>query len=425
MTEADPRARLVRACRIYVLAILAIFALRTCALTHVEAGQVGVRYNNALGVYEEDLAPGYHLEIVGLQRVYRLPSSYLQISYTREAQSEGADAYESLRGVRAVRREAFTIRTKDNNTIEIDVSVPYRIKAGEAWKVMDAGNHLETGDGKYRFERFAEQTTTGVLREHLAELTTEDFYNTERRLALSSAALKVLNKKLEPYHLEANTILVRATFFRKEYEDQLARIQLNEQSKLLDRAKRLVAERQQDLDNYEQQTNAMVSAQEQDWAQRIAELDRAYQVGSIDTGDDRTPGAARRMLGLRAPEAKKQLVTRASEVFGIGEERVTDAHLLGIKNVEAEKTEYGQRVESEADAIGARLAAEGEAKLAVIHGAYEARVNQLLASPAGRAYVAYGVADKVKFAEHLTFQSDDGVPTVLNLGELARKLMGK
>jgi hypothetical protein len=220
-------------------------------------------------------------------------------------------------------------------------------------------------------------------------------------------------------------VLVRATYFREEYENQLARIQLNEQQKLLDGAKQAVAERQQDLDNFEQQTNAMVSAKEQDWAQKIAELDRAYQVGSVDSGDDRTPGAMRRILVALTPEARAQLVSKASAVFGIEEDRVTDAHLLGIKNVEAEKTEYGQRVHAEADAIAARLATEGDAKVAIITGAYEARVNQLLASSAGRAYVAYNVADKVKFAETLTFQSDDGVPSVLDLGELARKLMGR
>jgi hypothetical protein len=194
---------------------------------------------------------------------------------------------------------------------------------------------------------------------------------------------------------------------------------------LLDGAQRAVAQRRQDFDNYEQQTNAMVSAKEQDWAEHIAELDRAYQVGSIDTGNDRTPGSARRLLAGMTPAAAAELKRKAGEVFGIGEERVTDAHLLGIKNVEAEKTEYSQRVKAEADTVAERLTAEGEAKLAIIRGAYEARVNQLLASPAGRAYVAYNVAENVKFADTLTFQSDDGVPSVLNLGELARKLMGK
>jgi regulator of protease activity HflC (stomatin/prohibitin superfamily) len=397
--------RWIRISRIYVGAILLFMLFRSCALTEVEAGTVGVRYNNALGLHKQDLKPGYHLELVGLQRIYRLPSRYLHIEYGNEAQ--------------------FSVRTKDNNTIELDVSIPYRIKPGEAWKVMYAGNHLPVGDGKYRFQRFAEQTATSVLREHLAELQTEDFYNTDRRLGVTSQALKVLNSKLAAYNLEARTILIRASYFRGEYETQLAQIQLNEQQKLLDGAKRAVAERQQDFDNFAQQTNAMVSAKEQDWAQRIAQLDRAYQVGSIETGDDRSPGVARKTLGAMAEAARAKLVTEASTVFGVGEDRITDAHLLGIKNVEAEKTEYGQRVNAEADAVAARLSAEGDAKVAVIRGVYESRLNQLLASPAGSAYVAYQVAEKVNFAETLTFQSSDGIPSVLDLGKLARSLMGK
>ena len=64
----------------------------------------------------------------------------------------------------------------------------------------------------------------------------------------------------------------------------------------------------------------------------------------MDTGEDRSPGVARRTLGAMSEDARKKLVTQASEVFSVGEDRITDAHVLGIKNVEAEKTEYGQRV---------------------------------------------------------------------------------
>lgn len=403
--SAQQLNRWVRISRIYVGVFFAFMIFRSCALTEVEAGTVGVRYNNALGLHKQDLAPGYHLEIAGLQRVYRLPSKFLHIVYGQDSM--------------------FSVRTKDNNTIQLDVSIPYRIKPGEAWRVMHSGNHLDVGDGKFRFQRFAEQTAISVLREHLAELQTEDFYDTDRRLAVTGEALKVLNTKLGEYNLEARTILIRATYFREEYETQLAQIQLNEQQKLLDGAKRAVAERQQDFDNYEQETNALVSAKEQDWAQRIAQLDRAYQVGSIDTGEDRSPGVARKNLGAMSEDARKKLVTDASQVLSVGEDRITDAHLLGIKNVEAEKTEYGQRVNAEAEAVAARLAAEGDAKVAVIRGVYETRVNQLLASPAGRAYVAYQVAESVNFAKTLTFQSSDGIPSVLNLGEMAKSLMGR
>jgi hypothetical protein len=99
--------------------------------------------------------------------------------------------------------------------------------------------------------------------------------------------------------------------------------------------------------------------------------------------------------------------------------------LLGIKNVEAETTEYSRRVVAEADAVSARLSAEGEAKIAMIKGEFEGKLNQLLNSPAGRAYVGYNAADKVNFASDLTFQSREGVPSVLRLGEFARQFMGR
>ncbi|HEX2731845.1 MAG TPA: SPFH domain-containing protein [Polyangiaceae bacterium] len=394
-----------RVARYVVLGFLAAIALRSVALTDVEVGFVGVRYNNALGLQKEDLEPGYHVEVPGMHRVWRLPSSYLFITYG------GSDV--------------LSVRTKDNNTVNVDVSIPYRIKQGEAWQIMDAGNHLPDGDGRYRFQRFAEQTATDVLRAHLAQLRSEDFYHTDRRLEVAAQTLIVLNEKLAPYHLEANTVLMRAAYFRDEYETQLAQIQFNEQQKLLDGAKQAVANRQQSLDNFVQQSNALVSAKEQDWGKKIAQLDRAYQVGLVDTGEDRTPGASRRKLDAMKDDERAALVKQASDLFGIDESRVTEGHLLGIKNIEAETTEYSRRVVAEADAVSARLSAEGEARISTIKGNFEGKLNQLLNSPAGRAYVGYNAAEKVTFASDLTFQSREGVPSVLRLGDFAREFIGR
>lgn len=397
--------RLGRLANIVLLVIGAAALARSVVLTEVDVSEVGVRYNNALGLQKEDLEPGYHLEIIGMQRIWRLPARYLVLDFVRET--------------------SLSIRTKDNNTVTVDVAVPYRVKQGEAWQIMDAGNHLPDGEGKFRFQRFAEQTATDVLRGHLAQLRSEDFYKTDRRLEVAGLALKVLNEKLAVYHLEANMVLIRAAYFRTEYETQLAQIQLNEQQKLLDGAKQAVATKQQSLDNFTQQTNAMVAAKEQDWGKRIAQLDRAYQVGLVDTGEDRSPGAARKKLNALGAEERAALVKQAAELFGLQEDRITDGHLLGIKNIEGETTEYSQRVVAEADAVSARLSAEGEAKIALIKGAYEGKVNQLLNSPAGRAYVGYNAADKVNFASDLTFQSKDGIPAVLRLGDFAKRFIGQ
>ncbi len=389
-----------------ILGVVGLLALlRAFVLTEIDVGQVGVRYNNALGLQRQDLPPGYHMEIVGMQRIWRLPAHFLVLDFDRE--------------------DTLSIRTKDNNTVTVDVAVPYRVKQGEAWQIMDAGNHLSDGEGRFRFQRFAEQTATDVLRGHLAQLRSEDFYNTERRLEVANSALAALNEKLAAYHLEANTVLIRAAYFRPEYETQLAQIQLNEQQKLLDGAKQAVAMKQQSLDNFTQQTNALVSAKEQDWGKRVAQLDRAYQVGLLETGEDRSPGAARRKLIALTAEERATLSAQAAELFGLQLERITDGHLLGIKNIEGETMEYSQRTVAEADAVSARLSAEGEAKISRIKGAYEGRVNQLLNSPAGRAYVGYNAAEKVNFASDLTFQSKDGIPSVLRLGDFAKKFIGQ
>jgi hypothetical protein len=264
-----------------------------------------------------------------------------------------------------------------------------------------------------------------VLREDLAQLQSADFYKTDRRLEVSATTLKVLNEALRPLHLEASAVLIRASYFRQEYEEQLARIQLNEQQKLLDGAKQIVADEQQKLDNYSQQTSAMVSSKTQDWNRRIADLNRSYQVGFLDTSEDRTPGAARRELAALTEEQRAALRETAAVVAGMEADRITEAHLLGIKNVEAETTEYNGRVRAQSDGVSARLSAEGDAMVAKVKGAYESKLNTLLGSPGGRAYVAYVAAGKVKFDDQLTFHSSDGVPSLLRLRDFAQTFMGK
>ncbi|TPV94805.1 MAG: SPFH domain-containing protein [Myxococcales bacterium FL481] len=389
----------------YLAFVLIAFGFRACFLDRVNVGETGVRFSALSGVYAEDLEPGYHYEIPGLHQIYSLPSRYLFLNYA------GGDA--------------LTVRTKDNNTVQVDVSIPYRIVQGQAWEIAEDGNHVLVGDGVYRFERFAKRAADDVLLAELAKLSSVHFYNTEKRLGVAGNALRQLNEELAQYHLEADSVLIRQAYFRKEYEQQLAQIQLNEQTKLLDAAKGDVAKEQQRLDNYNQGTAARVAAKEQDWARRIADLERAYMVGSIDVGEDQTPGAARRGLVALGNEERNALVAAAAQTLGVDSDDITDAHLLGIKNVQAETIEYKDRVYAEADGVAARLAAQGDAKVAEVQGAYERRINELLNSPGGRAYVAYNAAANISFADTLTFQSRDGVPVVYRLREFARQFMGQ
>ncbi|MEE9382565.1 MAG: SPFH domain-containing protein [Nannocystaceae bacterium] len=393
-----------RVCAGYLALVVLAFVVRTVALSRVDAGETGVRFSAASGVHSADLPPGYHYEIPGLHRIYSLPSRFLFMTYAGDS--------------------VLTVRTKDNNTVRVDVSIPYRIVRGEAWKIANDGNHVLAADGSYRFQRFAKRAADDVLLSQLAKLSSVEFYNTQRRLEVASVALRKLNEELTQYHLEADSVLIRQAYFRSEYEQQLAQIQLNEQTKLLDAAKGQVANEQQRLDNYHQGTEARVAAKEQDWARQIANLERAYMVGSIDVAGDQTPGAARRVLAAHTAVPRAELVVSAASALGIAEPDLSEAHLLGIKNIQAETVEYRQRVYAEADGVAARLGAEGDAKVAEVQGAYERRINELLDGPGGRAYVAYNAAENIQFAKTLTFQSTDGIPAVYRLREFARLFMG-
>ncbi|MEM7153471.1 MAG: SPFH domain-containing protein [Myxococcota bacterium] len=400
---------IVRILRIFVVGLFILWIGPKFCFATIEPDTIGVRQSNFSGVHEEDLGPGWALRIPGAHKIIEVPRRFEFLDYTNDDMGP---------------QEPLQIRTKDNNIVVIDVSVPYHVKPGEAYQLVRAGNHVEDRKGLLRFQRLAEETTVSVLREHLAELTSAEWYDSARRLEVAQTALGILNESLGDLHVEAEAVLVRAVTFRDEYERQLQQIQLNEQNKLLDGARERVATKQQDLDKYAQGTNALSASREQQWKAKLAILERAYQVGFIDVEGDTAPGAARKKLTEMTPEQRSVVVAEATKALAMEPEALDDSYLLGIQNIQAETLEYDQRVRLEADGVSARLTAEGDATIAQVRGAYETRVNELLDSVAGRAYVAYVAAENIQFDDTLVFQSDDGFPTVLRLREMTERFMG-
>ncbi len=399
---------LVRISKVVVLSALVLWLVSSVFTTTVGPNQIGVRQSAASGVLDTDLGPGWHMRIPGMHKYILLPSNYFVLDFTEDKVGP---------------QKPLVIRTKDNNTVDIDVSVPVRIKPGEAHLLVEAGNHVLDPDGRYRYMRLAEETATSVLREQMAALDSAGFYTTKERLDASGAALKALNKQLGAMHLEAQAVLVRAVTFRDEYEKQLQQIQLNAQNKLLDAATQKLANTQQSLDNYQQGTSAQVSQKAAEWAKRIAELERDYQVGLLGV-EDATPGASRARLVSLSPADLAAKKAEAAKAFSMDADSVGEDYLIGIKNIQAETLEYKNRITSQADAIEGRLGAEGDAMVAKVQGEYETKLNALLGSPAGTAYVAWQAADNVKFADTLSFSSAEGIPSVLRLRQFALLFMG-
>ena len=173
--------KLAQASKVIVFATLVLWVLPLVCTARVEPSEIGVRQSATSGVLEEDLGPGWHWRIPGVHKLITLPSSYFMLDFTNDDKGP---------------QKPLIIRTKDNNTVELDVSVPIRIKPGEAYGLVSAGNHVTDPDGRHRYQRLAEETATSVLREEMATLDSVGFYSTERRLAASLKALEMLNKQL-------------------------------------------------------------------------------------------------------------------------------------------------------------------------------------------------------------------------------------
>ncbi len=389
------------------LICLALWIFPVACMIRVDPDEIGVRQSNVSGVYKEDLAPGWHWRIPGIHKVHKMPRQYHFLNYTKEAKGR------------------LHIRTKDNNIVHIDVTVPIQVIPGRANHLVREGKHIRDSTGVYRFQRLAHEATVSVLRQELAGLTSSEFYDTETRVKLANNTKKLLDKALDEFHVRTSNVLIRAVYFQQRYEKKQQQKQLNEQKKLLDEAQQAVAKKQQGLDNYKHRTNAMSAERKQAVVKIRHDLERAYNVGFLDTKGDTTPGAARKILEAMTKEAKLAMRKNASAKLGKPLDDVTDKYLLGIKNIQAETLEYKSRVGAEAKAISSRLVAEGRAKIAKVQGAYETRINALLNSPAGRAYVAWQAAENITFANELTFQSRDGIPSVLRLRRFAQQFMGR
>lgn len=394
---------------LFLVVFFGAIAVRCTALNNIDKGWKGVRQSHLSGLSDHVHDAGYMWNIPFVHTVWEVPGYYRFMNY---------------RG-----RSRLRFRTKDNNKLGVDVTIPYRIKPGMHSKAVAKGYLSSTGDGRYKFDDMAEQTANEILRKVLAQGSIQDFYNTDNRLVLAEKATAALNEKLAQWHLETSGVLIRYVEFPAENERQLAQIQLNEVKKLLDDVKKTVAGKQQALDNFNTETSAQLQAKAFEWARRVSDLERAYNVGVIDTGDDNTPGAVRRVLESLKPDDLAELRKKAGQALGIPEDEITEAnvttaHLVGISNIKAETAEYKARVEAEAFGTEERLIAEGEQLLAEIQAEFERSLNKVLSGQGGAGYVAFNAAKNIKFASELTFKSDE-VPFIYRLAEFADQLMGK
>ena len=99
---------------------------------------IGVKQNmwGAGGIDMQDYATGYAVGVTGIHKWHYLDASTHFLHFVRNRGGVGdSRSYKSSRTDNLRTTGPLTIRTKDNNNAEVDITIPYRIISGRAHQI--------------------------------------------------------------------------------------------------------------------------------------------------------------------------------------------------------------------------------------------------------------------------------------------------
>lgn len=305
--------------------ILLVFILPGACFERIEPGKIGVRRSLEGGVSEQDFEAGYHVSLPLWHSWYQLDGTLHYIEF-----NEGND------------NGALDLRTSDKNTINIDLSVPYRIRSGEGWRIVREGY-------ADNYSHMVKSTLSGLLREQLAQFTTSDVQDPTVRQRVADSTLPKLNEALAQYHVQATHIVIRSIRFPSQYEEKLQNKQFFIIQGQLDAAKERELAAKQETETLEKVIVKDIAVKREEWNRKIEEAKSTFE--------------------------------------------------LEISAINAEATRYSRQRRADADAMFDTLKAEGDLAEVKAEALGERLKAEALATKAGRTFSAIDAARRFKIGD--------------------------
>ena len=287
-----PLKMVTRDAAIAAALVLLLLGISGLCFQKVRPGTVAVRqvnWGSDSGIERADYAPGLYFGPRFLETWYRLETRTHTVSF----------AWESEAGTSPI----LELRTREGNSAQAAVSVPYRIREGEAHGILEQGT-------KGSWQKGVESTVEKVLLEELAQLTSDEFSDTDRRLAVCRDALIVLNAQLASHHAEADGIFITGVYFPPTYEKKQQQMQLGRQTLKTDQV--LAQLKAQKLDN-----EFTVQELDRQVQELVAELDRQFQAEQVRMVERviENQKLDNQFLAQQLEEEKAELIDRLGREF--------------------------------------------------------------------------------------------------------------
>lgn len=349
--------KIINFCCVAFIAMMLLIWISLATLTvFIPAGQVGVRIQQyALfgdqGVVKEDFGPGWHRAIPMVDKWYLYDSTVQTLEMSNSRHSNG---------------EVIKVRTSDGYQVSVDVTVKYRIKPGEAHKL------LQSAGAGAKFHVLVRTDTERICLSRLGAMRTEDFYNPEKRRISEDAIRKQLSESLRGKNIELVEVLLRNVKFDESYEGKI-------------RSKKLADQR--------------------------AELNRSQAKAAEMRGKKE----------LIVAETKKELSIIQQEREQTKVEMRAQAD-LGVAKIRAEAENYATKRRADADVESEKLIAKGTLAIKQAEAKGEKMRNEAMRGVGGRTIVALEAARNLKLKD-VTISSLD--VDLLDVQAMAEKLGAK
>lgn len=194
----------------------------------IKVVKVGVNH----GVQEEWFGPGYAFRIpFGIHQIHRLPRSVQVLEMTNYTGTQGPGAH-AVRGAK--------IQTSDGFFVDVDATILYRIV--DPYKVFTS-----LGPELAFLELGMLPKAESVLKESLGQLTTEEFYDSEKRVAKADLAETILNEKLAEEGMLVEHVLVRYFEYSESIQQNIEDKKLQDQLVFTNESKGRAADQRQEL----------------------------------------------------------------------------------------------------------------------------------------------------------------------------------
>jgi len=242
--------------------------------------QIGVNK----GVQEEWYGPGYAFRIpFGVQQIHRLPQSVQVLELTNFSGATGEGVYVD---------KGAKIQTSDGFFVDVDATILYRIV--DPHKVF-----TRLGPDVLFRDLGMLPKAESVLKEALGQLTTEEFYDSTKRVAKAELAKEILNEKLANEGMAVDHVLVRYFQYSDSIQQNIEDKKLQDQLVFTNESKGRAAEQRQLLMRMKEEGEYAVKI-------KLAEGD-AYKVQKD----------AERDLYTRKKMAQADLIVAMAEAEGV------------------------------------------------------------------------------------------------------------